>query len=120
MAHVIDWSTAAVEWTVDGHELSVSFAPGATPRQVAAVVEAVDAALRRIRREDVVVTNVDADGDTAGELLLTSAHLLESNPAELRAAVDQSADAAANDAASRDQQEAEFLATWTTALRSAP
>lgn len=36
MTHVIDWSTAAVEWTVNGYELSVSFTPGVTALQVTA------------------------------------------------------------------------------------
>ncbi|MEP7019470.1 MAG: hypothetical protein ABI808_02380 [Pseudonocardiales bacterium] len=120
MRHFIDWGTATVEWTVNGHELSAPFAFDASPRQVQAVTKAVEAALHQLRRDDVIVTCVESGDDSLGELLLTSDRLLSLDPVAIRGAIDHAADGAANDAGAQDADEAAPIASWVAALRAAP
>lgn len=118
MTHFVDWASATVEWTVSGHELSAPLAPHASARQAKAVADAVEAALRRIRRDDIAVTFVEPEDETGGELLLTSPHLLNVEATLLRRTVDEAADAAANDSAALDAHEAGIIASWLAAVRA--
>jgi hypothetical protein len=120
MRHVVDWDSSAIEWTVSGYELSAPFAPNTSARQTKAIADAVEAAVRHLRRDDLVVTYVEPSDEGQGELLLTSGDLLAIDPGFIRRIVDAAADAAANESAALDARDSGAIEGWLSALRATP
>ncbi|HEU5266840.1 MAG TPA: hypothetical protein VFU35_09065 [Jatrophihabitans sp.] len=114
--HVLDWSTARVEWTASGFELTVSLQPGSTARLVNAVTDALQAGLAPQYR-DVEVLAYEPDGPDAAAIGIVSAGLLEFDPHRLRYDVDTVADASANAVVAQAAADETAIVEWLAALR---
>ena len=93
--HVLDWSSARIEWTAAGFELTVNLQPGSSSRLVNAVSDALEAQIAT-RYRDVEILPYEPDGEDAAAIGVVSGALLELDPQRLRYDVDTVADAAAN------------------------
>ena len=116
--HVLDWSTASVEWTPDGFELCVPLGPAATYRQATAMAEVMTSRFEySFRGTQIAVVPVEPDDNERTLLLVTSPELLTLNPHGLRDLMNSVADTAANEVMAVETRDAAVAATWLAALR---
>jgi len=119
-AHVIDWSSAAVQWTSEGYELSVRLTPSASERQASTIADALSTqfATSHPAAELTVISYEPEDGKPA-ELTLTSPHLLSVNPRKVRDIANAVADATANNVVIAEVHDAAAIQHWLRALSGA-
>ncbi len=118
--HVIDWSTAAVQWTSEGYELGVRLTSAATARQVTAIADRLaEQFATSYPSADLAVTSYDPEDGKPAELTVASPHLMSINPHAVREIVNGVADATANDVVGAETRDAVVLDTWLRALREA-
>jgi hypothetical protein len=116
-AHVIDWSSAAVQWTPEGHELTVRLSPAASERQASVIADRLSTqfATSHPAATLTVISYEPEDGKPA-ELTLTSPYLLSVNPHEVRGIADAVADATANEVVTAEANDAAVVEHWLRAL----
>jgi hypothetical protein len=114
--HVLDWSSARVEWTAAGFELTVSLQPGSSVRLVNAVSDALENQLTT-RYRDLEILAYEPDGEDAAAIGVVSSALLDLDPQRLRVEVDTIADAAANAVLAQSTTDDAAIAAWLSGLR---
>jgi hypothetical protein len=117
VAHVIDWSSATVQWKSAGFELIVRLTPGATERQAAMIADALRAqfAISHPAARLTVASDEPKDGKPA-ELTLTSPSLLSINPRKLRDIANGVADSTTDHVATAETRDAAMIEHWLRAL----
>ena len=117
--HVIDWSTAAVEWSSDGYELVVALVPAATTRLATAIADRIGEHLGEAFVDgDGSVVPIEPDGEEPAHLLLTSPALLGMDPNWLRQLMNAVADQVGNEITGEESRDAALIARWVDQLRS--
>jgi hypothetical protein len=114
--HVLDWSTASVEWTVNGFELTVSLQQTSTARLVNAITAALGPHLA-MRHRDVEVLAYEPDGADPPAIGVVSTALLELDPQRLRYDLDSIADTTANTVLAESARDDAAIANWVAGLR---
>jgi hypothetical protein len=116
--HVLDWSTASIEWTPDGFELCVSLGPAATYRQAIAIADVMTSRFEySFRGSQIAVVPVEPDDNERALLLVTSPDLLTLDPLGLRDVMNAIADTAANEVIAVESRDAAMADAWLAVLR---